>query len=132
MVRLGPRVAPRIRGSKREAISRRLDLAGRPWGLTVQRYIGLKASLLVLGVGNRSREEPKDTAGYFKLDYRGARFSLGYPACPDLEDNLKVAELLEADRIGVAVSEDFQYVPEQTTSAIICHHPKAKYFVARG
>ena len=63
--------------------------------------------------------------------YRGGRYSWGYPACPDLEDNLKVAELLEADRIGVAVSEDFQYVPEQTTSAIICHHPKAKYFVAR-
>jgi len=64
--------------------------------------------------------------------YRGGRYSWGYPACPDLEDNLKVADLLEADRIGVAVSEDFQYVPEQTTSAIICHHPKAKYFVARG
>jgi len=64
--------------------------------------------------------------------YRGGRYSWGYPACPDLEDNLKVAEMLEADRIGVAVSEDFQYVPEQTTSAIICHHPKAKYFVARG
>ena len=64
--------------------------------------------------------------------YRGGRYSWGYPACPDLEDNLKVADLLEADRIGVEVSEDFQFVPEQTTSAIICHHPKAKYFVARG
>jgi 5-methyltetrahydrofolate--homocysteine methyltransferase len=63
--------------------------------------------------------------------YRGGRYSWGYPACPDLEDNLKVAELLDAERIGVAVSEDFQYVPEQTTSAVICHHPKAKYFVAR-
>ncbi len=63
--------------------------------------------------------------------YRGGRYSWGYPACPDLEDNLKVAELLDADRIGVSVSEDFQYVPEQTTSAVICHHPKAKYFVAR-
>jgi 5-methyltetrahydrofolate--homocysteine methyltransferase len=63
--------------------------------------------------------------------YRGGRYSWGYPACPDLEDNLKVAELLEADRIGVEVSEDFQYVPEQTTSALICHHPQAKYFVAR-
>jgi 5-methyltetrahydrofolate--homocysteine methyltransferase len=63
--------------------------------------------------------------------YRGGRYSWGYPACPDLADNVKVAELLEADRIGVAVSEDFQYVPEQTTSALICHHPQAKYFVAR-
>ena len=64
--------------------------------------------------------------------YRGGRYSWGYPACPDLEDNAKVAELLGADRIGVTVSEDFQYHPEQTTSALICHHPKAKYFVARG
>jgi 5-methyltetrahydrofolate--homocysteine methyltransferase len=63
--------------------------------------------------------------------YRGGRYSWGYPACPDLEDNLKVAELLAADRIGVSVSEDFQYQPEQTTSALISHHPKAKYFVAR-
>jgi 5-methyltetrahydrofolate--homocysteine methyltransferase len=63
--------------------------------------------------------------------YRGGRYSWGYPACPDLEDNLKVAELLGADRIGVVVSEDFQYEPEQTTSALISHHPKAKYFVTR-
>ena len=57
----------------------------------------------------------------------------GYPACPDLEDNAKVAELLEADRIGVQVGEDteWQFQPEQTTSAIICHHPRAKYFLAR-
>jgi 5-methyltetrahydrofolate--homocysteine methyltransferase len=63
--------------------------------------------------------------------YRGGRYSWGYPACPDLEDNAKVADLLEADRIGVAVSDDFQFHPEQTTSAIVCHHPRAKYFVAR-
>jgi 5-methyltetrahydrofolate--homocysteine methyltransferase len=64
--------------------------------------------------------------------YRGGRYSWGYPACPDLEDNAKVAELLEADRIGISVSEDtsFMFHPEQTTSAIICHHPQAKYFVA--
>src|SRR5581483_7750326 len=54
-------------------------------------------------------------------------------ACTGLEDNAKVAELLEADRIAVTVGEDteWQYQPEQTTSAIICHHPKAKYFLAR-
>ena len=62
--------------------------------------------------------------------YRGGRYSWGYPACPDLEDNAKVADLLEAERIGVEISEDFQYHPEQTTSAIVCHHPQAKYFVA--
>ena len=71
--------------------------------------------------------------GLFRQRYRGGRYSWGYPACPDLEDNEKVAELLGADRIGVTCDEDtgFQYQPEQTTSAIICHHPRAKYFVAR-
>jgi len=64
--------------------------------------------------------------------YRGGRYSWGYPACPDLEDNLTVATLLEADRIGVEVSEEtgYQYQPEQTTSALIAHHPQSKYFVA--
>ncbi|MDQ3106274.1 MAG: B12-binding domain-containing protein, partial [Actinomycetota bacterium] len=71
-------------------------------------------------------------AGLFRQQYRGGRYSWGYPACPDLEDNEKVASLLDASRIGVEVSEEtsFQYHPEQTTSAIICHHPQAKYFVA--
>ena len=71
--------------------------------------------------------------GLFRQQYRGGRYSWGYPACPDLEDNAKVAELLEAGRIGISVSEEtgWQYQPEQTTSAIICHHPRAKYFVAR-
>ncbi|MGH9180153.1 MAG: vitamin B12 dependent-methionine synthase activation domain-containing protein, partial [Acidimicrobiales bacterium] len=64
--------------------------------------------------------------------YRGGRYSWGYPACPDLEDNEKVAHLLGAGRIGVEVSEEtsFQYHPEQTTSAIVLHHPQAKYFIA--
>lgn len=72
-------------------------------------------------------------AGLFRQQYRGGRYSWGYPACPDLEDNAVVAELLEAGRIGIEVSEEtgWQYHPEQTTSAIICHHPKSKYFVAR-
>ncbi|HEX9992011.1 MAG TPA: methionine synthase [Acidimicrobiales bacterium] len=71
--------------------------------------------------------------GLFRQQYRGGRYSWGYPACPDLEDNAKVAELLEADRLGIEVSEEtgWQYQPEQTTSAIICHHPRAKYFVVR-
>ena len=72
-------------------------------------------------------------AGLFRQQYRGGRYSWGYPACPDLEDNATVAELLEAGRIGIEVNEEtgWQYQPEQTTSAIICHHPQAKYFVAR-
>ena len=72
-------------------------------------------------------------AGLFRQQYRGGRYSWGYPACPDLEDNLTVAELLDSGRLGIEVSEEtgFQYQPEQTTSALICHHPQAKYFVAR-
>ena len=72
-------------------------------------------------------------AGLFRQQYRGGRYSWGYPACPDLEDNAKVAKLLEAGRLGIEVSEEtgWQYQPEQTTSAIICHHPQSKYFVAR-
>jgi 5-methyltetrahydrofolate--homocysteine methyltransferase len=67
--------------------------------------------------------------GLFRQQYRGGRYSWGYPACPDLNDNAKVADLLGADRIGVVVSEGFQLHPEQTTDAIICAHPKAKYFI---
>jgi 5-methyltetrahydrofolate--homocysteine methyltransferase len=72
-------------------------------------------------------------SGLFRQQYRGGRYSWGYPACPDLEDNATVARLLEADRLGIEVTEEtgWQYQPEQTTSAIICHHPQAKYFVAR-
>jgi 5-methyltetrahydrofolate--homocysteine methyltransferase len=78
-------------------------------------------------------EDGPTLTGLFRQQYRGGRYSWGYPACPDLEDNQKVAELLDAGRIGIEVSEEtgFQYQPEQTTSAILCHHPKAKYFVAR-
>jgi 5-methyltetrahydrofolate--homocysteine methyltransferase len=78
-------------------------------------------------------EDGPTLSGLFRQQYRGGRYSWGYPACPDLEDNEKVAELLDATRIGVEVNEDtaFQYQPEQTTSALICHHPQAKYFVAR-
>ncbi len=78
-------------------------------------------------------EDGPTLTGLFRQQYRGGRYSWGYPACPDLEDNAKVAELLAADAIGVSVSEEtsWQYHPEQTTSAIICHHPQAKYFVAR-
>jgi len=75
-------------------------------------------------------EDGPTLTGLFRQQYRGGRYSWGYPACPDLEDNAKVAELLDAGRIGVTVSEGFQLHPEQTTDAIICHHPQAKYFVA--
>ena len=75
-------------------------------------------------------EDGPTLTGLFRQQYRGGRYSWGYPACPDLTDNAKVVELLGGDRIGVTVSEGFQLNPEQTTDAIICHHPEAKYFVA--
>ncbi len=77
-----------------------------------------------------AQEDGPTLFGLFRQQYRGGRYSWGYPACPDLTDNAKVADLLDASRIGVVVSEGFQLHPEQTTDAIICHHPMAKYFVA--
>ncbi|WP_432042635.1 methionine synthase [Streptomyces cadmiisoli] len=76
-------------------------------------------------------EDPADVEDMFALKYRGARFSLGYGACPDLEDRAKIAALLEPERIGVHLSEEFQLHPEQSTDAIVIHHPEAKYFNAR-
>jgi len=73
-------------------------------------------------------EDPADTAGLFKLEYRGARFSLGYPACPEMEDRRKVVELLRPERMGVELSEELQLHPEQSTDAFVFHHPEAKYF----
>ncbi|CAL9621092.1 methionine synthase [Streptomyces sp. enrichment culture] len=81
-----------------------------------------------LGFGG---EDPADIEDMFALKYRGARFSLGYGACPDLEDRAKIADLLRPERIGVHLSEEFQLHPEQSTDAIVIHHPEAKYFNAR-
>ncbi|MFB6991956.1 methionine synthase [Streptomyces sp. NPDC056178] len=81
-----------------------------------------------LGFGG---EDPADVEDMFALKYRGARFSLGYGACPELEDRAKIAELLGPERIGVHLSEEFQLHPEQSTDAIVIHHPEAKYFNAR-
>jgi 5-methyltetrahydrofolate--homocysteine methyltransferase len=78
-------------------------------------------------------EDGPSLGGLFRQQYRGGRYSSGYPACPDLEDNVTILQLLEGGRIGLECSEEtgYQYQPEQTTSALICHHPQAKYFVAR-
>ncbi|QEU81331.1 methionine synthase [Streptomyces subrutilus] len=76
-------------------------------------------------------EDPAQVEDMFDLKYRGARFSLGYGACPDLEDRAKIADLLQPERIGVHLSEEFQLHPEQSTDAIVIHHPEAKYFNAR-
>ncbi|MEE1943426.1 methionine synthase, partial [Streptomyces sp. TRM 70361] len=73
-------------------------------------------------------QDPDAIEDMFALKYRGARFSLGYGACPDLADRAKIADLLRPERIGVKLSEEYQLHPEQSTDAIIVHHPEAKYF----
>lgn len=75
-----------------------------------------------------SAEDPNEVEGLFKLDYRGARYSFGYPACPELEDRVKLVELLKPELIGVTLSEELQLHPEQSTDAMVLHHPEAKYF----
>ena len=75
-------------------------------------------------------EDSADLQGILDQGYRGSRYSFGYPACPDLEQQVQLCELLEPARIGVELSEEFQLHPEQSTSAIIVHHPEAKYFNA--
>jgi 5-methyltetrahydrofolate--homocysteine methyltransferase len=75
-------------------------------------------------------EDSSDLQGILDQGYRGSRYSFGYPACPDLEQQVQLCELLDPVRIGVDLSEEFQLHPEQSTSAIIVHHPEAKYFNA--
>jgi 5-methyltetrahydrofolate--homocysteine methyltransferase len=77
-----------------------------------------------------SKEDSKNIAEILDQGYRGSRYSFGYPACPDLEQQRQLCELLEPERIGVELSEEFQLHPEQSTSAIVLHHPEAKYFNA--
>ncbi len=75
--------------------------------------------------------DAKEMRKLFAQGYQGARYAFGYPACPDLEEQLKTARLLDPRRIGVELSETFQWHPEQTTSAVVVHHPEARYFVIR-
>jgi 5-methyltetrahydrofolate--homocysteine methyltransferase len=72
--------------------------------------------------------DPDDLDEVLRVGYQGCRYSFGYPACPDLEDRAKVMRLLDAGRIGVTLSEEFQLAPEQSTDALITHHPEARYF----
>jgi 5-methyltetrahydrofolate--homocysteine methyltransferase len=88
------------------------------WHARIREELGLAGS------------DPPGLDGILKVGYRGCRYSFGYPACPNLEDRAKVVALLRPERIGVALSEEFQLVPEQSTDALIVHHPEAKYFSA--
>jgi len=81
-----------------------------------------------LGIADDDGPTVKD---WFRQGYRGSRYSFGYAACPDLEDQVKLAQLLDLSAIGVEVTEEFMLDPEQSTSAIVIHHPEAKYFNAR-
>jgi len=73
-------------------------------------------------------EEARDTEALLAQGYRGSRYSFGYPACPNLADQKQLLALLRADQIGLTLSEEDQLDPEQSTSAIVVHHPQAKYF----
>ena len=86
------------------------------WHSRVRKELGIAAA------------DPADLDGFFSVKYQGARYSIGYPACPDLADRAKIARLLDPGRIGVELSEEMQLHPEQSTDAIVVHHPEAKYF----
>jgi len=77
------------------------------------------------GIG---QDDDPDITKLFKLHYRGCRYSFGYPACPNLEDQMKLCQLLKPERIDITLSEEFQLEPEQSTSALVVHHPEASYF----
>jgi len=99
-------------------------------GLSVESTEGLaeywhKIIRIELGINSKDSD---DKNKIFQQGYQGSRYSFGYSACPNLEDNKFLFEILKPDRIGVSLTEEFQMVPEQTTNAIIVHHPEAKYF----
>ena len=88
------------------------------WHARIREELGLRA------------DDAATLSGILDQGYRGSRYSFGYPACPDLSQQGELIDLLEPSRIGVELSEEFQLHPEQSTSAIIVHHPEAKYFNA--
>ena len=90
----------------------------------------IREELVFPGGAAMAGEDPEQVEEFFKLGYRGARYSLGYGACPTLEDRTKIVELLQPGRIGVELSEELQLHPEQSTDAMVAHHPEAKYFNA--
>ena len=77
---------------------------------------------------DRDGATPQD---WFRQGYRGSRFSFGYPACPNLEDQDLLFRLVDPSPIGVSLTDEFMLHPEQSTSAIVLHHPEATYFNAR-
>jgi len=92
------------------------DALAEYWHMRMRRELGI------------AEAEPKDVAGYVVQQYRGSRYGFGYPACPDLELQRPTFALLKPERIGVSLTENCEMVPEMTTSALVAHHPQAKYF----
>jgi 5-methyltetrahydrofolate--homocysteine methyltransferase len=80
-----------------------------------------------LGIADK---DAPDMRKLFQQGYRGSRFSFGYPACPSLDDQAKLWPLLHPQDIGVNLTEEFQLEPEQSTTALVAHHPEARYFKA--
>ena len=91
----------------------------------------VRSELVFADGSTAAAADADDTTRFFDLDYRGARYSFGYPACPDLSDQTKLVPMLVPSRIGVELSEEFQWHPEQSTAALVAHHPEATYFAAR-
>jgi 5-methyltetrahydrofolate--homocysteine methyltransferase len=91
----------------------------------------VRGEMVLPGGATLADGDPGDLDGLLRTEYRGCRYAFGYPACPELEDRAKVVDLLDAGRIGVALSDEFQLIPEQATDAIIVHHPEASYFNAK-
>nr|NIP49784.1 5-methyltetrahydrofolate--homocysteine methyltransferase [Gammaproteobacteria bacterium]NIQ11609.1 5-methyltetrahydrofolate--homocysteine methyltransferase [Gammaproteobacteria bacterium]NIU15820.1 5-methyltetrahydrofolate--homocysteine methyltransferase [candidate division Zixibacteria bacterium]NIW41873.1 5-methyltetrahydrofolate--homocysteine methyltransferase [candidate division Zixibacteria bacterium]NIY20232.1 5-methyltetrahydrofolate--homocysteine methyltransferase [Gammaproteobacteri len=92
------------------------DALAEYWHEEMRRELGIAA------------EQPDDITGYVTQGYQGSRYGFGYPACPDLDAHKELFKLLEPEKIGVSLTETMEMVPEQSTSAIIAHHPQAKYF----
>ena len=78
-----------------------------------------------LGIG---QETPDSMTGYAVQEYQGSRYGFGYPACPDLDAHKHIFKLLDPESIGITLTENMEMVPEQSTSALVAHHPQAKYF----
>jgi len=92
------------------------DALAEYWHEVMRRELGIAA------------HAPSSLAGYAVQDYQGSRYGFGYPSCPDLRAHIPVFEMLKPETIGVTLTENMEMVPEQTTSAIVAHHPQAKYF----
>jgi 5-methyltetrahydrofolate--homocysteine methyltransferase len=92
------------------------DALAEHWHAVMRRELGIAGS------------EPTGVAGFVTQAYQGSRYGFGYPSCPDLEAHRPVFAMLRPEALGVTLTENMQMVPEMSTSAIVAHHPQAKYF----